>query len=190
MPPWKESMEAVLTILPPCPCATICLATAWDRKKTVLSLTWITSSQSFSPNSRKGARRMMPALLSRISMPPSSRTTWSTTCWPLARSSKSAWTWQTRRPRDRTLAAGAAEGAGVGGGFIGAEDAHQRQIGAGFGEPQGSALAETTAGTGNHGDFSVELKFVEYHRQESLSNGTESISVNSWFSPPMPQQKA
>jgi hypothetical protein len=52
----------------------------------------------------------------------------------------------------------------LGGGFIGAEDIHQRQIGAGFGEPQGGALAETTAGTGDYRNFSVELKLIQNHR--------------------------
>jgi hypothetical protein len=61
------------------------------------------------------------------------------------------------------LADAAAQGADLGGGFIGAEDIHQSQIGAGFGEPQGGALAETTAGTGNHRNFSVELELVENH---------------------------
>jgi hypothetical protein len=74
MPPWKLSIDAVLTILPPRPCLIICLATAWLRKNSVRRLMFITSSQSFSVNSVIGARRMMPALLNRISTPPSPST--------------------------------------------------------------------------------------------------------------------
>src|SRR5918997_31085 len=72
MPPEKERTEARLTILPPPPCSTKRRAAAWLRYQRLLRLMFITSSQSFSPNSSAGARRMMPALLTRISRRPSS----------------------------------------------------------------------------------------------------------------------
>ena len=74
-------------------------------------------------------------------------------------------------------------------GFGGVDHVHQREVGAGFGETQRGALAEAAARTGDHRHFSVQLELIEYH-QASLSRGKESMSVNSWFSPPMPQQKA
>ena len=72
MPPWKESMEAILMILPPWPCSIITLAAAWERKKTVLRLMSMTSSQSFSEKAMASARFMMPALFTRMSMRPNS----------------------------------------------------------------------------------------------------------------------
>ena len=73
MPPWKASSEAMLTIAPPAPRAKAARAKAWDRKNTALRLTSITSSQSASVKSTASARRMMPALLTRMSSGPSGR---------------------------------------------------------------------------------------------------------------------
>jgi len=52
-------------ILPPSPCLTICRAAAWLSRNTALMFRFMTSSQSFSENSRKSARRMMPALFNQ-----------------------------------------------------------------------------------------------------------------------------
>ena len=71
MPPWKDSIDAMLMILPPRPSASIAFAAAWARKKADLRLTSITASQSASLNSSASARRMMPALLTRMSQRPS-----------------------------------------------------------------------------------------------------------------------
>ena len=64
----------MLTILPPWPWAMNCLATAWDMKKTLLMLIFMTSSQSFSLKLMASSRRMMPALLTRISTRPNQET--------------------------------------------------------------------------------------------------------------------
>ncbi len=73
IPPWNESIEAMLMILPP-PCGTMTCAAACDRKKAAFRLIARTSSQSVSLNSIAGARRMMPALLTRMSRRPISAT--------------------------------------------------------------------------------------------------------------------
>jgi hypothetical protein len=67
-PPWNDSIDATLMILPPLPCAMNCRATAWAKKNTVFRLRSMTSSQSFSLNLMASSRRMMPALLTRMSM--------------------------------------------------------------------------------------------------------------------------
>ncbi|MNP27937.1 hypothetical protein D3C76_1208730 [compost metagenome] len=64
----------MLTILPPWPWAMNCFPTAWDMKKTLLMLMFITSSQSFSLKLMASSRRMMPALLTRISTRPKRET--------------------------------------------------------------------------------------------------------------------
>ena len=71
MPPWKASSEAMLTMAPPACRAKAARAKAWERKNTALRLTSITSSQSASVKSTASARRMMPALLTRMSSGPS-----------------------------------------------------------------------------------------------------------------------
>ncbi|MNV70552.1 hypothetical protein D3C71_1635240 [compost metagenome] len=68
-PPWKDSIEAMLMILP-LPWAMKCLPAACEMKNADLMLTFITSSQSCSLNSTASARRIRPALLTRISRPP------------------------------------------------------------------------------------------------------------------------
>ncbi len=70
MPPWKLSIEQILMILPPRPASTQVRATACDRKKADFRLVSITASQSSSLKSRLSARRMMPALLTRMSTGP------------------------------------------------------------------------------------------------------------------------
>ena len=67
MPPWKESIEAMLMILA-VPCrASASRTKSWLRKNTALMLMPITSSQSFSVNFSKSSRRMMPAQFTRMS---------------------------------------------------------------------------------------------------------------------------
>src|SRR5690606_27774474 len=77
MPPWNESIEAMLMILPR-PRAMKWRPAACDMKKADLMLTFITSSQSFSLKSTASARRIRPALLTRMSSPPSSASVCST----------------------------------------------------------------------------------------------------------------
>ena len=38
MPPWNDSMEAILMILPPLCCAINCRAAAWQKKNTVFQI--------------------------------------------------------------------------------------------------------------------------------------------------------
>ncbi len=69
MPPWNESSEAMLMILPRRR-SSIGRAKACDRKNTDLRLVSITASQSASLKSMASARRMMPALFTRMSTAP------------------------------------------------------------------------------------------------------------------------
>src|SRR5687768_17258197 len=104
MPPWNESIEAMLMILPR-PAAIIFLPTACDRKKALLRLTSITSSQSCSLKSTASARRIRPALLTRMSMAPSPATVSSTMRAIGSRVDRSARSARKRRPSARTCSA-------------------------------------------------------------------------------------
>src|SRR6266849_6268655 len=77
-PPVSPHPEAVLMIEPP-PAFCMCGITSRDSKKIDFTLTVITRSQSSSLRSRTVARRMMPALLNRMSILPNSRSVRSTT---------------------------------------------------------------------------------------------------------------
>src|SRR5690606_17641945 len=77
MPPWNDSIEAMLMILP-LPWAMKWRPAACDMKNADLMLTFITSSQSFSLKSTASSRRIRPALLTRMSSPPSSASVCST----------------------------------------------------------------------------------------------------------------
>ena len=78
-------------------------ATAWLKKNTVLRLRSTTSSQSFSLNLIASSRRMMPALLTRMSMRPPRLLAWATRSagrrrrTGLARRSGSGGRWPGRR---------------------------------------------------------------------------------------------
>ena len=63
MPPWNDSIEAMLMILP-LPCAMKWRPAACDMKNADLMLTFITSSQSFSLKSTASARRIRPSAVS------------------------------------------------------------------------------------------------------------------------------
>ena len=69
MPPWKESIEAMLMILPR-PCAIMWRPAACAKKNADLRLVSITASQSSSLKSTESLRRMIPALLTRMSILP------------------------------------------------------------------------------------------------------------------------
>ena len=69
-PPWNDSIDAILTILPPVPCAMNWRATAWHMKKVAFTLMSMTSSHSFSVKSTESLRVMMPALFTRMSIRP------------------------------------------------------------------------------------------------------------------------
>src|SRR6185503_17932616 len=72
-PPARPQPEAVLMMEPP-PDDAITGMTWRDIRKMAFTLTAITRSQSVSLSSITEARRMMPALLNRMWMPPNSRT--------------------------------------------------------------------------------------------------------------------
>ena len=67
----------MFTILPR-PRASMCLPAARHRRNTAVRFTSSTAAQSSSEKSTAGARRIMPALLTRMSIAPSSRTVAST----------------------------------------------------------------------------------------------------------------
>ena len=70
MPPWNDSIEAMLMILPP-PAGIMWRAAACERKNTDFRFTSSTASQSASVKSMALLRRMMPALFTRMCSPPS-----------------------------------------------------------------------------------------------------------------------
>ena len=107
----------------------------------------MTSSQSFSVKSSKAARRMMPALLTRISMPPSSLTV--VVGDELRRGAF--------EEIGVNLASAAAQGAHLLGRLVGAQECDQREIGAGFGEADCRALAQAAAGASYERHFPVSL---------------------------------
>src|ERR1017187_3677411 len=89
MPPWKESSEAMLTIFPR-PRGSMCAPAARESRNTAVRLISITASQSSSECSTAGARRMMPALFTRISTAPIAATASSITRSACARELRSA----------------------------------------------------------------------------------------------------
>ncbi len=109
MPPWKVSIDAMLTILPrspPCDAQPVMWrAAAWHRKNSVFRLVSITASQSSSEKSSASSRRIIPALLTRISRRPSLPTTVSTTSVTGSIEDRSAETSSQRRPSARTCSA-------------------------------------------------------------------------------------
>src|SRR5690606_4018400 len=102
MPPWNESIEAMLMILPP-PWAMKWRPAACDRKKADLMLTFITSSQSCSLKSTASARRIRPALLTRMSSLPSCDTVSSTSRPTGSIETRLASRLRKRRPSARTF---------------------------------------------------------------------------------------
>src|SRR5262245_1674562 len=99
MPPWKDSMDAMLMILPP-PLGIMWRAAACDRKNTDFRFTSSTASQSASVKSMALARRMMPALLTRTWSAPSLLTVSETMRALSGLLPRSAFTQTARRPRD------------------------------------------------------------------------------------------
>ena len=90
-------------IFPLRPSATQRRATCWLRKNRTFRLVSITASQSSSEKSRLSARRMMPALLTRMSTPPALSQASATTPARGAVEPRSALMKWKARPRARTL---------------------------------------------------------------------------------------
>ncbi len=90
-------------ILPGRSPAIIRFTAAWLRKKRTLRLTFITSSQSCSVKSTASARRMMPALFTRMSTGPSAASVSSRIRSIGSMEVRSAWTETAFRPLARTL---------------------------------------------------------------------------------------
>ncbi|KAG1484698.1 hypothetical protein G6F53_014021 [Rhizopus delemar] len=80
IPPWNASIEAMLMILP-WPCSMKWRPAACEMKKADLMLTFITSSQSCSLKSTASARRIRPALLTRMSIWRPSRSSRRISAW-------------------------------------------------------------------------------------------------------------
>ena len=139
----------------PLPCASIRRPAACERWNTESRLTASTSSQSAAACSAAGARRMVPALLTRMSMRPSASTASS-----IAPCSSSA----VAVAKSRRMACTRRPSASIGRDGLGRVAAvDQRDIRAGLGEREGGALTESAAGAGDDGDAAVEPEGVEDH---------------------------
>ena len=99
MPPWKESMEAMLMILPPRPCSTNCRAAAWREKEDASRVDVHHVVPVLLGELDGVVRRMMPALLTRISTRPKASTALATIPATGAVVARSAWMPRNRRPR-------------------------------------------------------------------------------------------
>ena len=88
-------------IAPDRPAATMRFATAWAQKQVPFRLTPSTKSQSLSRSSRNGMRGNTPALLTKTSIGPSSRSTAATIASTSANCATSAFTVIARRSMAR-----------------------------------------------------------------------------------------
>ena len=70
MPPWKLSSEAIEMILPGALREIMSRPASCESWKTAVSLIWMTFSQSARGTLTASSRRMMPALLTRMSTRP------------------------------------------------------------------------------------------------------------------------
>ena len=147
MPPEKERTEARLMILPPSPPSTKRRAAAWLRYQRLFRFRFMTSSQSSSPNSSAGARRMTPALLTRMSSRPRASTHSETI--PAASVACGS-----RAGRVHRVAA-PAQALDLLGGLVERHDVEGGHVGARFGQADGEALAEALAGTRHERDAAV-----------------------------------
>ena len=160
MPPWKVSSEAMLTIAPPAPRAKAARAKAWQRKNTAFRFTSITSSQSASVKSTASARRMIPALLTRMSSGP----TVSSVCAAAAGSSSASW-------NGRPLSPSAAIRSRV---WSSERPPGGDHLGPGAGEAERDRLADAGVGAGDERDLAVETEGVA-HRRSPIATISTSL---------------
>ncbi len=160
---------------------------AWHRKKTDFRLVSITASQSSSVKSTESARRMMPALLTRMSSRPSFSSVSSTRRWTGSMVERSAETISARRPRARTFVDG----------FLGGRPADRGDVGAGGCQGEGDRLADAGIGAGDDGDLAGEVERVG-HLHFSPSRLREGSGVGARYQraqhwgrtrPPAPSRK-
>ena len=163
MPPWKASSEAMLTMAPPACRAKAARAKAWERKKTALRLTSMTSSQSASVKSTASARRMMPALLTRMSTGPS--------VGELAGGGDRRVEGELERPRRQALGGDQREGR------VERRAAGGDHLGPGAGHAEGDRLADAGVGAGDERDLAVEAEGVA-HRSASIATMSMSRVVD------------
>ena len=149
-PPWNESTDAMLMILPP-PAASMCRPAARHSRNTLERFTSITASQSASPYAAASARRMMPALLTRISSRPKRSRTPGTSVSAASRCRRSATRHAVRTPHSDASAA-AATSAGS------CRARVQRDVGAGLRERARHRRAEPARGAGDERHASGEVK--------------------------------
>ena len=144
----------MLTIAPPACRAKAARAKAWERKKTALRLTSITSSQSVSVKSIASARRMMPALFTRMSRGPRV----SSVCAAAAGMSRASSSGRAFRPsaaiRSRVSVTRRAAG--------------RDHLGAGAGHADGDRLADAGVGAGDESCLAVKAEGVD-HRSASIA---------------------
>ena len=126
----------MLTIAPPASRAKAARAKAWERKKTALRLTSITASQSASVKSTASARRMMPALLTRMSRGPSVGERRAAAAGVVEGERRAA---APSGPRPAMQAEGLVERRAAGG----------DHLGAGAGQAEGDRLADAGVGAGD-----------------------------------------
>ena len=153
MPPWNDSIDAMLMILPP-PFAMKCLPAAWHMKNADLMFTFITSSQSCSLKSTASARRIRPALLTRMSRRPKTGDRVSSTMRT------------NRLDRDQVgldVDEAAAERAHLRGGLLGRHDAGDRDIRTRLGKRQRDALAQAGVAAGDQRDLAGQIEQCVAH---------------------------
>ena len=165
-------------IRPARPAARIRAAMPWLTKNAASRLTAVTASQSASPCSRMSARRMIPALLTRMSTRPKAATARSGSAFAASRRSEVGLERgeAAAERQDRSFRLGHRLRAG-------ADD-----VGPGGGQRLGDAAAEPGARTGHQRHLAREVEQVRGHRISASATG--STSLYSWFSPVMPQTKA
>jgi hypothetical protein len=129
----------------------MCRPAAWHRKKTDLRLVSITASQSSSLKSTASARRTIPALFTRMSIPPSSARVCSTTPWTGATVERSA------------VTSAAAGGSHQSGRFFGAGAADEGDVGPRLRKRDGNALADAGIGAGDDGDPAGEIEHCAHN---------------------------
>ena len=153
MPPWNESSEAMLMIFPPSPRSIIWRPAARQRRNALDRLTAITSSQNASLCSAAGWRRMMPALLTTMSMRPK-RSTVSATSRPAEAVSR-----QIRGEQFRATAASLRDE--FGGGCRRRRAGVQRDLRAGTGQRQRHGGAKAAGCARDQRHLAVEPEQIE-----------------------------
>ena len=174
-------------IRPPFDCPAVCWrmncrAAAWARKNTAFRFTAITSSQSRSLNSSASARRMMPALFTRMSTRPNAAVARATRSSALAALRSAAMSWN-RRPIFFAAAAVSSAGTMLRPTMSLPACARASAI------PRPSPVLQPVTMATFPLRSNMSLCSLLPGAQRSAATATWSMSSKVWFSPTMPQMK-